>query len=210
LSGLFFVVCAYAEVLGFRSAGLPLEVSDAPLQVLAERSGMSWAGPLIAMGALFSLFSCTLACITAGARVMFSMARKGLLHAAASLAHRHNETPHVAVAYVAAFTLALCVPLAAMGVPGADVNGWLGTLATYGFIVAYLGVVIAAPIHSHRWDRFRPLDGILAFVTGVFLVSALVLTVNPEPPPPYSYLPYLFAGYLVVVSVIGRLTHEKA
>jgi amino acid transporter len=205
LAGLFFVVCAYAEVSGFRSAGLPLDQSDAPLQVLAQRSGMSWAGPLIGLGALFSFFSCTLACITAGARVLFSMARKGLLHASASRAHRHNETPHVAVAFVAAFTLALCGPLAALGVAGADVNGWLGTLATYGFIVAYLGVVIAAPIHQHRWDRFRPRDGILAFVAGAFMVSALVLSVNPVPPPPYNYLPYLFAGYLVVASVVGRL-----
>jgi amino acid transporter len=210
LSGLFFVVCAYTEVLGFRSAGLPLDQSDAPLQVLADRSGMSWAGPLIAIGALFSLFSCTLACITAGARVLFSMARKGLLPAAASRAHRHNETPHVAVAFIAVFTIALCGPLAALGVAGADVNGWLGSLATYGFIVAYLGVVIAAPIHTHRWDRFRPRDGILALVAGGFMVSALVLSVNPVPPPPYNYLPYLFALYLAIVSVIGAITRARS
>jgi amino acid transporter len=210
LAGLFFVVCAYAEVSGFRSAGLPLDQSDAPLQVLAERSGMSWAAPLIAIGALFSFFSCTLACITAGARVLFSMARKGLLPAVASQAHRHNATPHVAVAFIAVFTFALCGPLAAAGVAGMDVNGWLGSLATYGFIVTYLGVVIAAPIHSHRWDRFRPRDGILAASAGGFMLAALVLSVNPGAEKPYNYLPYLFALYLAIVSVIGAITRARS
>jgi hypothetical protein len=42
------------------------------------------------------------------------------------------------------------------------------------------------------------------------MVSALVLSVNPVPPPPYNYLPYLFALYLAIVSVIGAITRARS
>jgi amino acid transporter len=209
LVGFFFVICCYAEVLGFREAGLNLGVSEAPLQVLAMRSGVAWAAPLIAAGALLSFFSCTLACITAGARILFSMARRGLLPVALGQAHERNETPHWGVILVAIFTLLLCGPLAASGVPGLDINGWIGTLATYGFIVAYLFVVIAAPIHSHRHDQFTLRRGMLAGLAGITMVASLVLSLNPLPPPPYNFLPYFFAAYLLLVTVLTRVLQRR-
>jgi amino acid transporter len=205
LTGAFFVFCAYVETLGFREAGKNLGESEAPLQVLAINAGVGWAAPFIAIGALLTFFTCTLACITAGARILFSMARRGLVPVAMGQAHAVNETPHWGVILVGAFTFVLCGSLSAAGVTGFEVNGWLGTLATYGFIVAYLLVVIAAPIHSHRHDQFTLRRGTLAGLAALALVASFVLSLNPTPPAPYNYLPYCFAGYLLVVTGIAQL-----
>jgi amino acid transporter len=204
LVGIFFVICAYIEVVGFRSAGLELGNNETPLQVLAEQARMNWAGPLIAAGAMFSFFACTLACLTAGARVLFFMARRGLLHGSMGKAHLKNETPSNAVLVVALFTMLMCGPLAALGAAGTEVNGWLGTLATYGFIVAYLLVVIAAPIHWHRNDELSLRHLVLAAVAGVSMLGALGFSLYPVPPAPYLYLPYCFAAYLLTALLVSR------
>src|SRR5271157_668839 len=63
LAGAFFTVCAYAEVLGFHTAGQDLGTSSAPMRVLAHVAGVPVLALLIDVGALVSLFAGTLACI---------------------------------------------------------------------------------------------------------------------------------------------------
>src|SRR5271168_3996822 len=95
--GLFFILCAYLESLGMSAAHQDLGTSTAPLSVLANLVGVRPLGPLIDFGALVSMFACTLACITAAARVLMRMAHNGLAHRHLSTAHPRNATPSSAV-----------------------------------------------------------------------------------------------------------------
>ena len=70
IGGAFFTLCAYTEVLGFRTAGQDLGSSPAPMHVVAAVGGVPLFGLLIDIGALVSMFAGTLACITAAARVL--------------------------------------------------------------------------------------------------------------------------------------------
>jgi amino acid transporter len=97
LAGVFFTLCAYAEVLGFHTAGQDLGVSQAPVHVLAQVAGHPVLGLLIDIGALISLFAGTLACITAAARVLLRMAQEGLAHNSLGATHAVNKTPSRAV-----------------------------------------------------------------------------------------------------------------
>src|SRR6202023_2573544 len=80
LAGAIFIVCAYTEVLGLRTAGQDLGASQAPMRVLAGVGGVPVLGLLIDIGVLVSMFAGTLACITAAARVLLLMAHNGLTH----------------------------------------------------------------------------------------------------------------------------------
>ena len=53
-------MCAYAEVLGFHTAGQDLGNSQAPMRLLARVAGVPVLGLLIDIGALISLFAGTL------------------------------------------------------------------------------------------------------------------------------------------------------
>src|ERR1700726_1902586 len=145
LSGAIFTICAYAEVLGFRSVGQDLGASQAPMRVLAGVGGAPILGLLIDIGALVSLFAGTLACITAAARVLLLMSHHGLAHGSLKATHVKHETPGRAILVTGIAAVAPVAVLAVRGASGLDVYGWLGSLATYGFIVPYALVSFALP-----------------------------------------------------------------
>jgi len=204
--GLLFAVAAYTQVLGFAGNEVPLDKSDAPLQVLATRAGVPFLGVLITAGAIISFFACVLASITAGSRVLFLLARHGVIHPALGGAHESNETPHVAVTVSSLIAFVPAAILVGLGQNLFSIYGWIGTTATLGFIVVYIVVSVAAPVFLYRRRELRPLD-IVAAVAAVGLQGvALVGAVYPLPAAPNSYPVYAFVLLLAVGVVIGLLT----
>lgn len=198
LAGVFFFLCAYAEVLGFHGESQSLDKSLAPLHILAQKAGLPpIVGTLTDLGAVLSFFSCFLACITAAARVLFLMGRHGALHALLGEAHEENQTPHRAVllSSVAAF-----VPAGVMtfrGINLFDIYGLIGTLATFGFVTVYILVCAAAPLYLRTQGRLTR-GGIAVSILAVLAMAAALLgSVYPVPPAPYSLLPYLYVGLLL-------------
>jgi amino acid transporter len=197
LAGAFFTVCAYAEVLGFHTVGQDLGASQAPMYVLAQVGGIPVLGLLIDIGALVSMFAGTLACITAAARVLMLMAHNGLAHDSLQATHAKNQTPSRAVIITGAAALLPVAVLAARGASGLDVYGWLGSLATYGFIVAYALVCVALPRYLRDHMAFRPGAQIVPWLAGAAMLLALVGNLYPVPAGPYGKLPYVYLAYLM-------------
>jgi len=196
LAGAFFTVCSYAEVLGFHTAGEDLGTSQDPMHVVARVSGAPVLGLLIDIGALVSLFACTLACITAAARVLLLMAHHGLAHDSLRNTHAKNQTPSRAVVITGIVALLPTAILAARGASGLDVYGWLGSLATYGFIVVYGLVSIALPRYLRNHGVFRPGAQIVPWLAGAAMLFALVGNLYPMPAGPYGKLPLVYLAYL--------------
>jgi amino acid transporter len=196
LAGAFFTVCAYAEVLGFHTAGQDLGTSQGPMHVLAQVAGWPLLGLLIDIGALVSLFAGTLACITAAARVLLLMAHNGLAHNSFRVTHAHNQTPGRAVIVTGIAALLPVAVLAARGASGLDVYGWLGSLATYGFIVAYALVCVALPKYLRDCGVYRSGAQIVPFLAGLAMLLALLGNLYPVPEGPYGKLPYIYLAYL--------------
>lgn len=195
--GIFFVLCAYTEVLGFQGSSQSLADSPAPLHVLATGAGVKVLGPLIDIGALVSMFACTLACITAAARVLMLMAHNGLAYDRLRRVHHHNATPAGAVVAVGIMTLLPTAILAARGASGTEIYGWMGSLGTYGFITIYALVAIALPFYLQRGEGRTPWSILLSLVATLAMVLALLGTLYPVPASPYNWLPYVYLVYLI-------------
>ncbi|MEI6034578.1 MAG: APC family permease [Verrucomicrobiae bacterium] len=196
--GLFFIVSSYGLALGFNGYSETLDKSSAPLNVLASRAGLAYLEPFVSAGAVLSFFACTLASINAGARILFLMARHGVFPSLVGNAHSTNETPHVAVTVSAILAFVPAAALAALGVAPFDIYGWVGTVATYGFIVTYIIVSVAAPVYLSRRDELKLPAIFSALLAIAFMGTALAGNLYPVPPAPYNWLPYLFLGYLLV------------
>ena len=196
--GIFFVFSSYVLVLGFHGQAETLDTSSAPLHVLAEKSGLGVLKHLIDLGAAISFFACTLASINAGARILFLLGRHGVFHSSLGRAHSVNRTPHIAVSVVALATLVPALVLALRGVAVFDIFGWIGSFASYGFILSYILVSLAAPIYLYTHHSPSIATVVSAVAAIVLLLIALVGNLYPVPAAPYNWLPYLFLGYLAL------------
>jgi amino acid transporter len=194
-SGIFFIVSAYAETIGYHRLGNLFD-AGAPLQVLSQSRGLGFFAPFLALGALFSFFACTLACITAGARTLFHMSRDGVAVPSWGKSHHKNQTPHTAVLLAG---LAGGVPAAVLSFYGAsavDVNGWLGTLATFGFLTVYGMVCVGAQRRLLREKRLSVASVGSALISMFILTLAFWSGFDPTAAPAYRILPLLFAVLL--------------
>ncbi|NEQ28290.1 MAG: APC family permease, partial [Microcoleus sp. SIO2G3] len=204
-SGVFFVVLAYIEVLGF--SGLPnsLAESTAPLNDLAQAAGVGFFGVLISICALVSMFACTLACINAGSRILFTMGRHRIFHRSIGRVHGRNETPHIAVTIASGLIFLITALVVAAGVGVLDALAYFGTIATFGFLTAYILISIAAPCYLARLGRLRARHLLFSILAVGFMLIPVVGSVGipgenslfPVPPAPYSIFPYLYLLYLV-------------
>ncbi len=195
--GLFFILCAYTETLGMAAAHQDLGTSTAPLSVLANLAHVPVLGPLIDFGALVSMFACTLACITAAARVLMRMAHNGLAAHRLSLAHHKNATPGSAVLLSGLLTVLPTCALAARGISGIDIYGWMGSLSVYGFMTTYGLAIIGLPIYLKRNDNLTPGTIALSVAAAVATLLALAGTLYPIPAAPLNWLPYFFLAYIL-------------
>ena len=196
LAGLFFITASYTEVLGFPASAGTLDQSASPMSALATAVGTPRLGPLIDIGAMVSMFACTLACVTAAARVLFMMAHNGMTHRWMSRAHDRNSTPHTAVLVTGLATMLLPVGLTLAKASGETIYDWMGSLATYGFITVYALVAVALPLHLKAEKKLSLAIVVLAVASVLAMVLVLEGTLYPVPEPPKNWLPYLFLGYL--------------
>ena len=210
LAGLFFLVCCYTETLGFRQLHQDLGKSDGPFRALSTLAHLPVFGPLIDIGAFISMFACTLACITAAARVLLKMAHDGLVHAHMGRTHAKNETPHIAVLAIGLVVALLAAILSARGASGADIYGWMGSLAVYGFITTYGLVAVALPYYLRRNAQLTPAALALSIAAALAMVLAMAGTLYPVPDQPYSYLPYIYLTYLLAGLAWFAIAHRRS
>jgi amino acid transporter len=210
LSGAFFLVGSYVETYSFRQINQNLATADAPFHLLAPLARIPLAAPLIDIGAFVSMFACTLACITAAARVLLKMAHDGLAPSPLGRTHQANETPHLAVLTTGLAVLFPAAILSARGVSGMDIYGYMGALAVYGFLTVYLLVAAALPVFLRRRNQLNPAAIALAAAAAAAMLLVIVGTIYPPPTDhPYNILPYIYLAYLAAGLIWFTIAHRR-
>jgi amino acid transporter len=196
LCGVFFMLCSYSEVLGFRGESSKLSDSTSPLHLLAAKAGISPLGTAVDFGAMLSMFACVLASITAGARVLMRVANGGLLPTAIERTNRTHGTPGLAIAVSAGLMFGSTAVLGLLGKPGSEMNDLLGSLAVFGFLTAYALVAAALPFARRALGRHSHLVAVISIVTVVVMILIAVFDLISAPDPAHARIPYIYLGYL--------------
>jgi amino acid transporter len=144
------------------------------------------------------MFACTLASINAAARILFSMGRLGILHSRLGRAHPANETPHHSATLSALLVFIGPAVLVGAKLPLLDIFNDLSTVATYGFLVAYALISLAALAYVRSLGKMRVGHVVISAISILFILPAIISAVYPVPAPPFNRLPYFFIGYLAL------------
>jgi amino acid transporter len=196
--GAFFTFMAYTLVNGFQGYATTLGSSNQPMSVLAQVAGVPVLGTMFAIGVMVGQFACAVACVNAGARVLFQTARHGLVHASAAATHETYATPHVAVTISAIVVVAPALALVLMKTALLDAFGYLGFIATFGFLFAYILVSLASPAFLRRRGELTATGIAMSILSVAMLAVATIGSVILTPATPYNFLPYVFLGALAI------------
>ena len=192
-TGFFFIAMAYMMVMGFDDDTRKIADTQSPLTELARRAGLSSLSVVLYLSAMISSCACLLASLNAVSRLLYSMSRYGLLPRALSRVHAHHRSPSVALSL--SLTIILCLGLVLLPLGVFATFEASGALATFGFLVIYLLICLAAPLDQRKAGALG-IRHVVASLCGVVAMAFVLLgSVYPVPPWPQRLLPYLFALY---------------
>lgn len=185
LTGVLYVFAAQVQVLGFSRTPGGLAAQPEPVVALATARGWSWMPAVLDLGVMTSFFACALASATALARVVFSLARDGIAPGALGRTHRVFRTPHVAIGLTTPAAVVFLVALLAVGMSPTATLVALLTVATCGFLLAYLLVCLAAPVFLNRIGELTWPAVMVSAVVVPILLAVLVTFVITNPATTY-------------------------
>ncbi len=210
LAGVFFMLCSYSEVLGFRGATSRLSESTSPLHLLAERAGVAPLGNAIDFGAMISMWACVLACTTAAGRVLIRMAHGKLLPAVFGRTNRTHGTPGPAIALSAGLMLATTMGMSLRAFSGADMYDLLGSLSVFGFLTAYALVALALPFARRAVGQHSHLVLVVSVVTVLVMVMIAVFDLRSTSDAMHARIPYIYLGYIAAGLAWYGLRRKRA
>lgn len=202
LSGCFFILCSYSEVLGFHGVPTNLAETSSPLHLLAATAGVSPLGVGIDIGALVSMFACVLACATAAARVALRMSHTGILPRILQSTSSVHGTPVPAILISSTLMFLATAAMAIRGVAGFDIYDLAGSLSVFGFLTAYVLVAVAVPFAERSLGQTSIWVFLVSTLTVIVVVLIAIFDVRSSSDPVHARIPYIYLAYIAVGIVI--------
>jgi amino acid transporter len=205
--GIFYAIVSYSEVFGFQGTSPGFGKSSAPLPDLARLAHLGFLAPVLDIGIAASGFACTLACVNAASRIAFHMAHDGMGVESLKRTHPGRQTPHTAILVVAVPMFVVPAAFVLRGTNPLDIFGWTGTLSTFGFMVAYGLVSVAAPLYLWRTGQLKAAVVVIGAIGALSMIAVFYASWLPQTVPgglfpalsgAYTVLPYLFFAWMAI------------
>ena len=219
LVGLFYVFVVYTQVYGFSGTEPGFAKSTAPLPELADIVHLPVLAPIVDLGIMCSMFACTLACINAASRVLYTMGQDGLAGQRLAAVHRRHHTPHLAMWVVGVPMLVVPALFLLLGNDAIALNGWVGTVAVFGFMLGYCLAAIGAAWYLRTRGEPSALTTLLAVISVGAMLFVFWANWIPQHPAnavfpaltsPYDVLPYVFLGWVAFSALWYALVRRRA
>ncbi|MCV7433241.1 APC family permease [Mycolicibacterium bacteremicum] len=194
LLGVLYIIATYPQVLFFDG----INGDEAVLPQLAESSGVPWINHVMSGAVAVAFIVFVTAVTTAAARSLFTFAHEGALPKVFAKVHPRHRTPWAGIVFIGAlaFLFAVVATISSAGRLVFEVYG--GYVATWGFLVSYLLVVIATPIWLYKIKALTPLRLIVSAAAALALGYVIFSNFYPVPEFPFNILPFIFGGILLV------------
>ncbi|MFT4042629.1 MAG: APC family permease [Gordonia sp. (in: high G+C Gram-positive bacteria)] len=192
--GVLYILATYPQVLHFGD----VDGDKAVLPQLADSANVAWIKPVVSAAVAIAFIVFVTAVTTSAARSLFTLAHEGALPKVFSKVHSRYRTPWVGVVFVgvASLIFAVFATFSSAGRLVFDVYG--GYVATWGFLVSYLLVVIATPVWLYRIKALTPVRAVISGLAIVALGYVIVSNVYPVPAFPFNILPFIFLALLAL------------
>lgn len=160
--GLFYLLVYYGATVYFGPHNMAANFASLnggdPLRELANRV-WGGAGIIVLLAVLNSILACCNGSTNAGSRMMFSLARTGVLPRQLAETHHRFRTPAPAIVVLTAGTAIIAIVVGFISSGPLDVFAIFGTALTIVFVPIYVLVAVASGIYYWRERRpdFNPL-----------------------------------------------------
>ncbi|MGW9113161.1 APC family permease [Microbacterium sp. NPDC055683] len=209
-AGALFVLVSIAEVAAFDLLGLDLAASGTPMDDIARGFGVGWAAVALDVLVAFSFFAAAVAATTAGVRILFSMAREGLLPVGLGRTSERTGVPVRAVALLVPVIVVVPVILRLADFDMISVMEIVLVASGTGFLLGYVLVCAAVPPFLRRIGEATLWPVVRAVAAAVVLAAGLVvfLTMTGDVVSVWSVV--LFAGALAGAVVVLAVFRARA
>lgn len=208
-TGLLFLVCSYAQVIGFGldASGLKaLTSTSSPLTILADKYMSKSYGTILILSASLSFFSCALGSACAGARMLFTMSREGLMPKKFGKVHPKYNTPYFALIVVTVLIAVIIAPLSQKD--GIDIFGYYGTIGSIAILVSYLFTSVGAIVYFTKKKIWGIGHTIIPGLSIIALFYVLYCSVYPIPKFPKNIFPCIVLGWIAIGFVISNIVDK--
>jgi len=213
--GVFFVLVLYGLAAGFHlntADGLQSFLdSPAAFSSLADRYAPFLKQP-VELAAVAGLFSCLLAVLNTTVRVVYAMAREGVLPTKLSRVHPRFRSPDVAIYALVAFSVVIGIIMSAwIGTSLTDVYGFTGSLGTVAIVLVYVLANIGLMKFYWKQPDFNALRHLVLPATGtVILLYPLYQVAKPGQAFPYNLVPYGVLAWVILGFVVYGYLQKSA
>jgi amino acid transporter len=160
--GVFYLLVYYGATVYFGPHNMAANFASLnggdPFRELANRV-WGGAGLIVLLAVLNSIFACCNGSTNAGSRMVYSLARSGILPRQLAHTHRRFQTPGPAIVALVVGTVTIAVVVGFVSSGPLDVFAIFGTALTIVFIPIYVIVALSSGVYYWRERRpeFKPL-----------------------------------------------------